>query len=210
MYDHPGYLYSFNTQSLLTFEESLKCRGDIPLVAYISFETTAPTDECLDPKNRKMFAVSYVIIFAFHPDLDIDHVIIERSFGHSREKLTSLNYLICEQLDFKGNKTLLQLRDCALVVAAKSSKIAISEMFTTGLKFATHCLLKWLNKKSKSNNLEVSDDVKRKYEIDHPIDWSQDCCCICTFPLKTNQRRTMQARKQYPTLILLFSRNINF
>ena len=45
------------------------------MVAYIEFETTAPTDECLDPKNRKMFAVSYVKIFAFHPDLDINHVI---------------------------------------------------------------------------------------------------------------------------------------
>ena len=210
MYDRPGYVYNFNTQSLLTFEENLKYRGDIPLVAYISFETTVPTDECLDPENRKMFAVSCVIIFAFHPDLDIDHVIIERSFGQSRKKLTILNYLICEQLDFKGNKTLLQLRECALVVAAKNSKIAISEMFTTGLKFATDQLLKWFNKKSKSNNLELSNDVKRKCEIDHPIDWSEDCCCIFTFPLKTNQCCTMQAKKQYRMLILLFLRNINF
>ena len=33
----------------------------------------------------------------------------------------------------------------------------------------------------------MSNDVKRKYEIEHPIDWSQDRCCICTFPLKINQ-----------------------
>ena len=64
----PGYAYNFNTQNLLTFEENLKYNGDIPLVAYIDFETTAPTDECLKPENRKMFAVSYVIVFAFHPD----------------------------------------------------------------------------------------------------------------------------------------------
>ena len=113
----PGYVYNFNTQSLLTFEENLKYKGDIPLVAYIYFKTTAPTDDCLDPENRKMFAVFYVIIFAFHPDLDIDCIIIERSFGHSREKLTSLNYLRRQQLNFKDNKTLLQLRNCALTVA---------------------------------------------------------------------------------------------
>ena len=90
-------------------------------------------DQCLDPENRKMFAVAYVIIFAFHSDLDIDHMVIEHSFGHSRKKLTSLNYLKREQLDFKDNKTLLQLKDCLLAVAAKHSKIKISETFTTEL-----------------------------------------------------------------------------
>ena len=138
----PEYLYNFNAQSHLTFEENLKYRRDIPLAAYIDFETTAPTNECLDPKNRKMFAVTYVIIFAFHPELDIDRAIIGRS-----KKLTSLNCFTREQLDFKDNKTLLQLRDCALAAATKNSKIAISEMFTTTeLKFVTDRLLKWFNK----------------------------------------------------------------
>ena len=71
----------------MTFVESLEYKDDIPLVTYIDFETTVPTDECLDPENRKMFAVSYVISFAFHPELDIDRVIIES------KRLTSLNYL---------------------------------------------------------------------------------------------------------------------
>ena len=106
---HPGYVYNFNTQSLLTFEENLKYKGDIPLVAYINFETTAPTDQqWIDPKNRKMFAVSYVIIFEFSPDLDIDRVIIGRSFGHSLERLADLSYLTRKQLKFKDEKTLLQ------------------------------------------------------------------------------------------------------
>ena len=104
-----------------------------------------------------MFAASYVTIFAFHPDLDIDHVIIERSFGHSRKKLRSLNYLTCEQLNFKDNKMLLQLRDCVLTVAAKITKLQFSEMFTTELKFAADCLLKWFHEKLKSNNSELSN-----------------------------------------------------
>ena len=49
----PGYVYNFNTQSLVTFEENLKYKGDIPLPAYIDFETTALTDECLDPESKK-------------------------------------------------------------------------------------------------------------------------------------------------------------
>ena len=76
------YIYNFNTQSLITFEENLKYKSDISLTAYIDFETTALTDDCLDPENAKMFAVSYVVIFTFHPELEIDKVITKRCFGH--------------------------------------------------------------------------------------------------------------------------------
>ena len=48
----PGYVYNCYTQSLLKFEENLKYKGDISLVAYINFEATAPTAESLDPENR--------------------------------------------------------------------------------------------------------------------------------------------------------------
>ena len=110
----------------LTFEENLKYKCDVPLTAYIDFETTAPTDDCPDPENSKMYAVSYVTIFAFHPDLQLNRVIVEQSFGHSREQLWSLNYLTSEQLKFKNLPTLKQLRDCALTVSTKTKKIAIS------------------------------------------------------------------------------------
>ena len=80
----------------MTFEENLKLKHDIPLTAYIDFETTAPTDNMLDPESCKMNAVSYAIIFAFHPKLQMKRVIIERSFGHSLEKLTTIDYLTTE------------------------------------------------------------------------------------------------------------------
>ena len=54
----PGYIYNFNMQSLLAFEENLNYKGNILLVAYIDFETKAPTDDCLDPEKRKMFTIS--------------------------------------------------------------------------------------------------------------------------------------------------------
>ena len=66
----------------------MKFKGDIPLVAYIDFETTVNTDTCFDPKNRNLYAVSYIIVFAFHPDLmQINSVIFKRSFGQSLQKL---------------------------------------------------------------------------------------------------------------------------
>ena len=58
MYRSSRLRLHFNTQSLLTVEKNLKYKGDIPLVAYINFETTSQTDECLDTENMKIFAVS--------------------------------------------------------------------------------------------------------------------------------------------------------
>ena len=104
---------------MITFEENLKYKSDIPLTACVDFGTTVATDDSLDPENAKMFAVSYVIIFTFHPELEINKVIIEQSFGHSDYTLTSLNYLTMDQLNFNNNKTLLQLKDCALDVPWK-------------------------------------------------------------------------------------------
>ena len=56
--EKPGYVYNFNTQSLVTFAENLKFKGDTPLTACIDFETTVPIDECLDPESKKVFVVS--------------------------------------------------------------------------------------------------------------------------------------------------------
>ena len=183
---HPGFAYNFNTRSLLTFEENLKYKTDIPMTAYIDFETTAPTDDFLDPENRRMFAVSYVIIFAFHPELSLDRIIIEQSFGHSLAQLCSLDYLTNEQLKFKHFTMLKQLRDCAFLVASKHQQIAISEMFTIELKFAGNCLMKWFNAKFKSQNAVLSNDVKLKYQSENRIDWQSGRCCICTFSIEIN------------------------
>ena len=57
-------------------------------------------------------------------------------------------------------------------------------MFSCELKFAADCLLKWFNAKIKSNKLELSLDVKYKYEIENPIDWKRHQSCICTCPLE--------------------------
>ena len=148
--EQPGIIYNFNTQNLITFENDLKYKVDISLVAYIEFETTAPTDDSLDPESKKLYAVSYAIIFAFAPKLKLHRIIIERSFGQSQGELTSLNYLTREQLSCKDRKTLLQLKDCALNALTKNSTYAISEMVSTELKFAADCLLAWFNKKFKT------------------------------------------------------------
>ena len=52
-----GIVYNFNTQNLVTYEENLKYKGDIPITIYFDFETTMPTDSCYDPEQKEMFVV---------------------------------------------------------------------------------------------------------------------------------------------------------
>ena len=65
----PGIVYNFNNQNLVTFEENLKDKGDLPMVVYCDYKTTATTDNYLDPEQKEIFVVSYVMIVAFHPGL---------------------------------------------------------------------------------------------------------------------------------------------
>ena len=111
--EQPGIIYDFNVQNLVTFEDNLKYTEDLPMTAYIDFETTALTDSCLNPEDKSIFAVSFATIFAFHPKLDLERVIIERNFGHSIEKILTIDYLTRAQTQFINHKTLIQLRDVA-------------------------------------------------------------------------------------------------
>ena len=159
-----------------------------------------------------MFAVSYVIIFAFHPDLHINRVIIERSFGHSLERLADLSYSTREQLKFKDEITLLQLKDFAPDFHVRNSnRIAVSEMFTTELKIVANCFLKWFNTKFKLNNLELNNSAKRKYEIENPINWSRDHYCIGTFPLEINATEFDKDNEAMPYVdIIIFNEHTFF
>ena len=206
----PGFIYNFQTRNLLTFEENLQFKRDVPLTAYIDFETTAPTDDYLDPESNKMNVVSYVIILAFHPKLNLPRIIIERSFGHSLERLSQIDYLTSEQLKYKDVITLKQLRDSALLVHQKKNPLAVSEMFNIEIKFATNCVLSWFYDKYK--NLELDIKLKIEYEKKNPIDWKNGHCVLCTFPLEVNPTNHPNENMTYGDFIIkkehMFLRNI--
>ena len=49
----PGVVYNFNNQNLISYQDNFHAKGDIPFVIYFDFETTAPTDNCFDPEQKK-------------------------------------------------------------------------------------------------------------------------------------------------------------
>ena len=71
-------------------------------------------------------------------------------------------------------------------------------MFTTELKFARDCLMKWFNAKFKSQNAVLSNQAKSKYKVENPIDYQSGCCCLCTFPIEINPTMSKAKEDQMP------------
>ena len=49
----PGIINNFNNKNLITFEDNFKSKGEMPMAKYFDFETTARTDNCFDPEQKK-------------------------------------------------------------------------------------------------------------------------------------------------------------
>ena len=166
----PGVVYNFCSQTLTSFEDNYSAIGDVPFSIYFDFETTSPTDsEWLDPEDKKMFVMSYVIIVAFHPHFDFDRILVQRRFCHSKEQLTSVNYLTREQFTFKTPELIKQLYDQALHVSKKTSNNALGVTFGIELAFVKKTLLAWFNKKVSAPFKRLDDNIIKKYEQENPF-----------------------------------------
>ena len=69
------------------------------------------------------------MIFAFHPQLKLNRIIIQRSYAHSIEQLTSLNYFTQERIKFLDNDLIKMLKDIAFDVSKRKSKNTIGQCF---------------------------------------------------------------------------------
>ena len=109
-----------------------KCNSpsDLPFAIYFDFETTTLTGNCLDPEQKKMFVVSYAMIVAFNPSLNLDRIIIYISFAHSLEHLSNLDYLSREQITFIDPYLIHMLKDAACKVSKRNYKNSLEKMFS--------------------------------------------------------------------------------
>ena len=184
----PGIVYDFNIQNVVSFEDNLKYKDDIPLYAYADFETTAPTADYKNPENKSMFAVLYCTVFAWHPKLNLKRQVVVRGYNHSLSELGDMSYLTTEQLALRNQKTAEQLRDAVIAVhSKKKKKNAIAELFNIELKLSYDILMKWFNCKIRSNNLELPMCLRLEYSRNNPIT-TDTKCCICNFPLEVTPK----------------------
>ena len=75
----PGIVYK---GQFMTFTRTISGLEVIyPFSIYFDFETTTSGIATFGPDNNEMYPVSFVIIFAFHPKLNLNRIIIGRRFG---------------------------------------------------------------------------------------------------------------------------------
>ena len=102
-------------------------------------------------------------------------------------------------MGYISQKILLQFEDAAFSVANKKDKLIISTVFNIELKSTADTPLKWFNIKLKFKNLTIDPKMKIKYQIQNPVDWEKDKCCICNFPLHINQKGFKRIDRRYKT-----------
>ena len=103
-----------------------------------------------------MFVVSYVMVVAFHPELKLNRIIIQRSYAHSLEQLTSLNYFTQEQISFIDTTLIKKLKDIAFDVGKRKCKKTIGQIICIKKALVKKTLLKWFNKKCRPQFNQIS------------------------------------------------------
>ena len=183
----PGIIYNFCSQTLTSFEDNFKSKGDVPFTIYFDFETTSPTDaDWLNPEDKKMFVVSYVIVVAFHPFFNFERIIVQRSVSYPKKELISVNYLSAEQFLFKTKEIIKRLYDQAILVSKRTDKNALGVMFGIELSFIKRTLLAWFNKKVCAPFKKLDQSQVTKFEQENSIIWSKKPqCVICKMSLNS-------------------------
>ena len=70
------------------------------------------------------------MIVAFHPELNLERIIIYQSFVHSLDQLTTLNYLTREQITYIESHLINMLRYVAFEVTKRKCKNILGQMFS--------------------------------------------------------------------------------
>ena len=83
----PGVAYNFNNENLISYQDNFHAKGVVLFVIYFDFEATAPTDNCLGLEQKKMFVVSYVMIVAVNPELNLERIIIQINQSYQKTKI---------------------------------------------------------------------------------------------------------------------------
>ena len=183
-----GFIFSFDNGKIIDYQDHYKNLGDVPFNVYYDFETTTGSVVFFD---AKMYVVSYCIVIAFHPDLNILRLVILRSYDQTPDKLTSLTHFQALEYNVFANKehfnkvTLKQLEDAAFSVQNRERNTALAEMFSIELKFTVDCLKFWFNKKHKVIELQL--DNRADFKQKNPIA-TETICCLRDFSIKPRSK----------------------
>ena len=113
------------------------------------------------------------MIVAFHLKLNLDRIIIQRSFAHSLEQLTTLDYFTREQILYIDLSIIKMLKEMAFEVAKRKCKNSNGKMFSIENASVKKTFFKWFNQKVKQQLNKDNPIRKLRYETQNPIDWKK-------------------------------------
>ena len=107
-----------------------------------------------------MFVVSYCQIYSFHPSLNLDKIVIYRSFQQAAEEIFYLSHFKREYIPFFDKVTFYQLKGATSAVLAREKSTSLAEVFSVELKFIVDTSNDWFSRIIKSKFFEL-DDIKK-------------------------------------------------
>lgn len=159
-YSIEGIIYSFDYDKIISFQDNFGHLEDILFPVYFDFETSTGDNAFQD---QKVLLISYYQIYAFHPALNLDKIVISRSFQQSAEEIYDLNQFRQQQFPYFDRVTFNQLKDAATSVLAREKPASLSQLFSVEVKFTVDILNKWFKHAIHSKSLELNDIQKNKY-----------------------------------------------
>ena len=128
-----------------------------------------------------MCVISYCQIYSFHPALNLDKIVIYRSFQQTPEEIFDLDNFKSEHLPFLDNVTLKQLKDAATNVLSKQKCTSLAEPFSIELKFTIDTPKAWFNRIRKPIFFEFNCFKKTDWRKKNLVT-TETICSICDFP----------------------------
>ena len=122
-----GITYSFDNSQTIDYQDNFKYMDDVPFCVYFDFETTTGNSVFFD---SKMYVISYCQIFSFHPALNLDKIVIYKSFQQTPEEIYNLSHFKSEHSPFFDNVILKQLKDALCDVLSKQKCTSLAELFS--------------------------------------------------------------------------------
>ena len=130
-----------------------------------------------------MFVISYCQIYTFYPSLNLDKIVIFRSFQQSAEEMFDLSHFRREYKPFFDKITFQQLQDATTAVLVREKSTSLAELFSVEIKFTIDALNNWFSAMIKPKFLELNDNKKQACIMENPLVPSQTICSICGFLL---------------------------
>ena len=175
-----GRTYAFDNCQILNYQDNFKYFGDQPFTVYFDFETrTGGSSVFFDPT---MYVISYCQTYSFHPSLNLDKIVIFRSYQQTAEQIYDLSHFQNEHAVFFTKTTFYQLKGATSAVLAREKLTSLAELFSVDLKFTINILKDWFSRIIKPKFFEIDSSGKQKFRKDNPLD-KNAVPCLCDFPL---------------------------